>query len=246
MDSESYKKYELLVKTGSASLNQFTPYVSEMGLIGTHALEDKDFLKLGLAIKIAKRRVGWLWIDFLIDGEKRWGENFAQVIQLFGEFSPKTLIDNINLGKRDFPLPQRKYRLSPAHYRETRSLPAVAQATLLKLAEENQWGSSITLRNEVKKIREQMEPMPTSPADSHADEELAEIDTETSLDDENPDNLSVKWGIETGGDKNQIANQLALFLQRFEYADYGFYTLSIEIIKTGNYVLDNQPEEGVS
>lgn len=244
MDKQKYESYALIIQKGAGNIGQFSPYIQDMGLVGVARLNDTDMLRLGLAISIRKRQVGWLWIDWMIAAEKKWGDLFPEVLALYGEYNVKTITDSINLGKYDFPLAKRKWKLSPTHYREVRSLPIEAQELLLSLAEKKGWSSSGTLRTEVWKIRNPgMEKKdPASPSDLNAeDEDTPPLATTLAEAFQTPQNVA----FETQGDKPRVANQLALFLQRVEKLEYGYYTLQIALVKTHEFVIDNDHPMGV-
>lgn len=242
MEAESYKALELITKSGAPVFSPRSPYASAMGLINTHKLNEKEYFRLGMAVRVANLRGAWYWIDWLIGAKKRWGEDFPQVLLLFGEYNPKSVMDSINLGSWDFPIYKRKWNLSPSHYREVRTLPDSAIATLLSLAEQKKWSSSGTLRDEVRKLRGNINPPPPTPTpDDTPDAEDALPATTLAEAFKTPQKLTFL----KQGSKDDIANLLAGAASRFEKVEYGYYELEIKITKVADFVLDNLTQEGV-
>lgn len=244
MNPDEYRALATVAsQPGGISLHheKWQPYLVEMGLVNTGELDDFAFFKLGVAIHLNKRRVHWQWIDWLIAAEKRFGENFYQLVGLFGEYKPKTIQDYLNLGTRDYPLAERRWKLSVAHYREVRSLPPEARNALMTLAQEHGWGSSITLREEVQKLRGFLQNIPPTANEMTEDfeEEGGGVMDVACLDGKRNLDPSATL-LDISGDKAKIANALAQVMQQIEYLPYGFYTVHLQIEKTGDMVLDNR------
>lgn len=242
MDTEQYQEYALIAQTtGDLPLSRYAPHLADMGLVKLSQLDNKSFFMLGVALQAASRKINWWWVDWLVDGERRYGTAFYQLVELLGEQRPKTIMDYINLGSKDFPMGRRIWRVSVTHYREVRSLPAKAQKVLLSLAEEKKWSSSGTLRAEVKKIRKANKITPPdseiSPANPTENQGGAiEIATPTA----NPEIDPFSKKLEVSGDKTKVTNALAHFLQQLEKLDYAYYDLKVELVKTSDFVIDNQ------
>lgn len=242
MDTEQYQEYALIAqKHDDISLSRYAPQLADMGLVKLSELDNKAFFKLGVGLRLASKKMSWWKVDWLIDAERRFGESFYQLVELVEEQSAKTAMDYIKLGSKDFPMGRRIWRVSVTHYREVRSLPAKAQKVLLALAEEKHWSSSGTLRTEVKKIREadkkrasDSENSPANPTENPGG--AIEIATPTA----NPEIDPFSKKLEVSGDKTKVTNALAHFLQQLEKLDYAYYDLKVELVKTSDFVIDNQ------
>ncbi len=127
-------------------VSQFTP----VGWQPRNGLSYDDWYEVGRGLSRVGGAVNW-WIgDWINYGEKRWGQTYAQALELFGEqYEYKTLADMASIARRvKFPI--RIGNLSWAHHKEVAKLDEDAQVALLDAADRHRL-SVRDLRAEVRR-----------------------------------------------------------------------------------------------
>lgn len=119
---------------------------SKTGLDLPESLTFEDWVEVGDKLRTVEQSVMW-WIgDWLRFGERRYGEMYAQAVELTG-YSEQTLT-NAKWVSSKYEISNRLENLPWAHHQIAAALPALERANVLFLAAENGW-SQRDVRTEI-------------------------------------------------------------------------------------------------
>jgi len=121
------------------------------------ALSYERWAALGHTFAQMDRSVGWWLADWILAGEARYGERFAQAVGETG-LAEKTIANRLSVA-RAFPAFRRRDAVSWSHHQTVASLPAPDQDRLLDLAEKSSL-SVTALRREAAGARPRPAPVP--------------------------------------------------------------------------------------
>ena len=129
---------------GAIQAGKFT--LTPVGLEMSPGATFEEWVQIGESLKRIHRSYIWLVIDWLIHGEREWGDTYRQVAEHLG-YKVETLHNYVSVGKR-IEISRRREELSIGHHDAVASLSPQKQAEWLGAAVTNSWNRE-TLRNAI-------------------------------------------------------------------------------------------------
>ena len=116
------------------------PYVPKMGITFDQNITFEEWYAYGQHLWEIKQDLQWCIGDWLLYGEKRWGETYAQALSVT-EYSEQTLKNLANVSK-SFPKKKyrQQYRLSHSHFAAVAAsdIPTAKKSEFLQAAVDNE------------------------------------------------------------------------------------------------------------
>lgn len=135
--------------------------VTPVGITFHPELDFETWVADGETIKVLHGSLAWMVSDWILEGQKRWGEMYAQAIGDY--YSPETLRTYRYVAER-FPIQRRRLSLFFGHHQAVARLDPIEQDEVLDLAEKHRWSRTLT-REEVKRrvdVREEAKKAATA------------------------------------------------------------------------------------
>jgi len=125
------------------------------GLVLPSDLTYEEYEAVGFALSLLKRKVTWAIADWIIYGERRFGERYAQACEVTG-LAKGTLMNYVSTGLR-VPPERRRAGLGMGHHTEVAKLEPQEQIEWLDKAATNGW-SREELRSRLRPRPENLTP----------------------------------------------------------------------------------------